>query len=144
MSKKAKIIILLLFIFLALSVYLLLSTKEVTVRTKAPQSSEEFARQVEEKQKKMEDTYEYELKRIFSDYDVLVSSNSSEIGLEILKLRDKIKVLTVPAQYLEMNMDLFLAFSEAERINPEEMSVITSEISKLINEARSAYSWLNE
>ena len=144
MSKKAKIILLLLVVFLVLVSYLMLTLKEVTVKTKTPLSSEEFARQVQENQKKMENTYEHGLKNIFAEYDALVNENSSEMGSEILKLRDRVKFLTVPVQYLDMNMDLFLAFSEAERINPGDIDDVVSRISELISQARSSYTWLNE
>ena len=144
MSKKARIILLLLVIFIALAIYLTLTLKEVTVKTKTPLSSEEFALQVQEKQKKMEDTYKHELRKIFVDYDVLISENPTELGARITKLADRVFALSTPAQYKELHKSLYFVFSEVERTKPESINEIVSRITTLTSEARATYTWLNE
>jgi len=142
MSKKAKIISLLLFIFLGLLVYLMLSTKEVTVKTKTPQSSEEYAKQVQEKMKKIEDQYISDFKKIITEYEGLIGnvtmSGEDKIS-EIIKLRQAMMVLTVPAQYLEMNKNVFNAFTKAEDMGIESLDENISEISSLINDAKTIH-----
>lgn len=142
MDKKAKIVVLLVFVFFVLAAYLMLSLKEVTVQPKTPQSSEEYAKQVQEKIRKIEDKYILDFKNIISEYEGLIndSTKSAEVkNSEIIKLRQRMMTLTVPAQYLEMNKNMFNAFIKAEDMGIDNLDENILEISSLIDEAKAAY-----
>lgn len=145
MSKNGKIIVPIVIILLVLAIYLVLSLKEVTVQTKVPQSSEEFMQQVKENMEKIENQYKVDLKKIISEYEGLVNDdkrNEDELRLEITKTRTLILDLKVPAQYQDMHKSLVIAFSEAEDAESENFDESISEISSLINETKTSYSWL--
>lgn len=129
-----------------LAAYMILTLKEVTVKPKTIQSSEDYNRQVQENIKKVEIEYQVGLKDIFRDYENMMQSQELDDADKvsgILKLRDEIKSLNVPAQYKEMHLNLFLAFSEVEKMGTDDLTEAVSNINELITEARNAYPWLN-
>lgn len=145
MDKNVKIGIMLLLVFFVLGAYLVLTLKEVTIKPKTPQSSEEYNRQVQENIKKIEEAYKFELKQTLVEYASLTSNpekSSEEIGLGLLKIRDGLQEMTVPVQFKELHMSLFLEFSKAQDASEEELKALTLKISNLITELKIAYDWL--
>lgn len=145
MDKNVKIGIMLLLVFFVLGAYLVLTLKEVTIKPKTPQSSEEYNRQVQENIKKIEEAYKLELKQTLAEYASLTSNpekSSEEIGLGLLKIRDGLQEMTVPVQFKELHMSLFLEFSKAQDASEEELKALTLKISNLITELKIAYDWL--
>ncbi|MDO8261094.1 MAG: hypothetical protein Q7T50_06430 [Candidatus Magasanikbacteria bacterium] len=146
MDKRVKIVIMALLAFLVLGSYLVLTLKEVTIKSKTSQSNDEYDRQVQEQMQKIEEAYMLEMKNIFSKYSVLTASpekSPEEINSGLLKIRDELKVMTVPVQFKELHMNLFLAFSEAEGTSAEEVNTVVSKITSLMTEARIAHDWLS-
>lgn len=145
MDKNVKIGIMLLLVFFVLGAYLVLTLKEVTIKPKTPQSSEEYNRQVQENIKKIEDAYKLELNQTLSEFALLTASpdkSSEEIGLGLLKIRDGLQEMKVPVQFKELHMSLFLEFSKAQDASEEELKALTLKISNLITELKIAYDWL--
>lgn len=145
MDKNVKIGIMLLLVFFVLGAYLVLTLKEVTIKPKTPQSSEEYNRQVQENIKKIEDAYKLELNQTLTEFASLTSSpdkSSEEIGLGLLKIRDGLQEMKVPVQFKELHMSLFLEFSKAQDASEEELKALTLKISNLITELKIAYDWL--
>ena len=132
--------------FFVLGSYIVLTLKEVTIKSKTPQSNEEYDRQVQEKIKKIEEAYKLEMKNVFSEYSLLTANpekSPEEINLGLLKIRDELKTMTVPVQFKELHMNLFLAFSEAEGISVEEINTLVLKITNLMTEAKIAHDWLS-
>lgn len=145
MDKNVKIGIMLLLVFFVLGAYLVLTLKEVTIKPKTPQSSEEYNRQVQENIKKIEEAYKLELKQTLAEFASLTSNpekSSEEIGLGLLKIRDDLQKMTVPVQFKELHMSLFLEFSKAQDASADELSALTLKISNLITELKISYDWL--
>jgi len=147
MNKKVKIIVILVLIFLALIAYLTLTLKEVTVKPKVPQSHEDYARQVEANKQKVMNEYKLGLKNVFLEYNSL-NNNSGLSGEEkntkLLGLRDELKVMTVPAEYKDMHMNLFLAYSKLGNTEIQTATSTIEEISNLMSEASTTNSWLSQ
>ena len=145
MDKNVKIGIMLLLVFFVLGAYLVLTLKEVTIKPKTPQSSEEYNRQVQENIKKIEEAYKLELKQTLTEFASLTSNpekSSEEIGLGLLKIRDDLQKMTVPVQFKELHMSLFLEFSKAQDASEDELNALTLKISNLITELKISYDWL--
>lgn len=145
MDKNVKIGITLLLVFFVLGAYLVLTLKEVTIKPKTPQSSEEYNRQVQENIKKIEEAYKLELKQTLAEFASLTSNpekSSEEIGLGLLKIRDDLQKMTVPVQFKELHMSLFLEISKAQDASAEELEALTLKISNLITELKISYDWL--
>jgi len=146
MNKNTKIIVMLVLAFAILAAYLFLTIKEVTIKTKVPQSSEEYNRQVQENIKKMEAAYQSDMKSFVAETQAIIDNPNLDQAAKtdsLLRLRENLKTMTVPAQYKELHMNLFLAFSELSSDSQKDFGTVINEISNLINEAKSAISWLN-
>ncbi|MGM0495774.1 MAG: hypothetical protein ACQERX_03830 [Bacillota bacterium] len=146
MSKKAKIIILLMLALSILALYMILTLQEVTVKPNSVQNSEDYNQKVQEKIEQVEEEYKIALNDIFRDYDNLMMSrelDDSEKVEGIIKLRDELMNLNVPAQYKALHFDLFKAFSNFNEQGIDDLSQAVSEIDDLIFKAREAYNWLS-
>lgn len=129
-----------------LALYMILTLKEVTVKPKATQNSEDYNQEVQEKIKRVEEEYKIALNDIFRDYDNLMMSqklDDSEKVEGIIDLKDKLITLNVPAQYKAMHLDLFLALSKFNQQGIDNLEEAVSGINDLMNKAREVYPWLS-
>lgn len=144
MNKNVKIIVILVFIFLALIAYLTLTLKEVTVKPKVPQSHEDYARQVEANKQKVMNEYKIGLKKVFSEYNSLTNISGEEKNAKLLAIKDELKVMTVPAEYKDMHMNLFLAYSKLGSTETQTATSTRAEISDLMSKASTSNVWLSQ
>lgn len=146
MSKNTKIIVMLVLAFAILAAYLFLTVKEVSIKTKVPQSSEEYNREVQEKIRKMEEAYKVDMKKFVVDSQAAiddVSLDSTAKTNALLVQRENMKKMTVPAQFKDLHMNLFLLYSDLSIDNQEETGAVILEISNQLSQAKSSFDWLN-
>ncbi|MDD5031748.1 MAG: hypothetical protein PHR36_01750 [Patescibacteria group bacterium] len=138
MSKKLKILIILLAVIFALFLYLVLTSRPLdgNVKTEADNQSDEI-------KEKLINDYKNNANRILADYRQLTEGEnvSAEEGGY---LKSRLLELKVPADFKELHLNLVMALTKLNDYLKTGNEKEREESERLISQAKLNYDWLNK
>lgn len=140
MSKKAKILIFLLLIFLALVLYLILTSESIENKKLTKQTNQTVKN---ENTASLEANYRSQAKEIFTAYGKLAQDNNSTAD-KVKQLKNQLLALSVPAKFKELHINFVLALVRLENYLSGQKQEEKNASRQIINQLKADYSWLNK
>lgn len=138
MSKKLKILLVLLIIAVSLFFYLLLTSESLD--QKSDNKANNASINLSETKEKMTANYKVSVEKIMGDY------SRSDIGSttisEVSSAKNSLLNLKVPAELKDLHLSLVMAFTKMEDYLAGKNDEAREESEKIINQAKLNYSWL--
>jgi hypothetical protein len=136
MTKKAKVLIFFLLIFLVLVLYLILTSESSTKLNDFSQQAQD------EKIVLLEENYKAKAKEFLSAYENLIKDNNFTAE-KITELKNKLLDLKVPAKFKELHIQFVLALDRMENYLSQKDERKRSDSLRMVNQLKADYSWLN-
>jgi len=135
MTKRERVLIILIFVFLLASVYLILISKPARKVDQLNLTSDNRAIAL------MEEKYQEQAKNIFIDYEKLIADNNYALE-QITQIKNKLLDLKTPAKFKELHLNLVLALMRMENWLIDKNESEKTKSQQIIDQIKIDYSWL--
>lgn len=141
MSKKYKILLILLIISVFLLFYIVLTSE--SFKEKIDNSIGDISGKFVVTKEKIAVDYKVDASRILSDYSRLIEKKEITAS-EIQSIKNRLLNLTVPAEFKDLHVNLILALTKMGDYSASKDEAEKSESERLISQAKEDFAWLNK